>query len=169
MAIYKDREEIPFRMGNQYEEMLIINEADRLQPKALEEIRDLYDRKLSKSSSEPQLAVILIGMPGIEKRLILFQQLYSRIGFVHASKALSEEEIIFIIQNRCKSLSVNIDVKDFSDNEAIATFTRITEENFRLINRLLKQCIRILQVNQLSSISKNVLEAARECLVIGNV
>lgn len=141
--------------------LLIIDEADRLQPKSLEQVRDFYDRQ--------QIPIILIGMPGIEKRLIRFPQLYSRVGFSHKYKPLSEEEVAFIIQNNLQNLNIAVDVKDFSDHEAIATFTRITQGNFRLINRLLKQTIRVMQVNQLSSITKEAVEAARECLVIGNV
>jgi DNA transposition AAA+ family ATPase len=143
--------------------LLIVDEADRLQPKSLEQIRDIYDRQ--------QVAVILIGMPGIEKRLVRFPQLYSRIGFSHRYKPLGEEEIAFIVSHHLQSLasSVTVDAKNFADQEAIAAFTRITQGNFRLINRLLKQTLRIMEVNQLSSITKEVIEAARECLVIGNV
>jgi DNA transposition AAA+ family ATPase len=142
-------------------EMLIVDEADRLQPKSLEQIRDLYDRY--------QFAVILIGMPGIEKRLVRFPQLYSRVGFSHEYKPLSEEEVIFIIKNHCKALEIEVNSSDFSDHETIAAVIRITHGNFRLMNRLLKQSIRIMKVNQLSSVSKEVVEAARECLVIGHV
>lgn len=144
-----------------YVQMLIVDEADRLQPKSLEQVRDLYDRY--------DIGLILIGMPGIEKRLIRFPQLYSRVGFIHAYKPLCEEEIKFILQNHCRALNVEIDPNDFSDHETIAAITRITHGNFRLINRLLKQASRIMAVNQLSSITKEVIEAARECLVIGNI
>lgn len=142
-------------------ELLIVDEADRLQPRCLEQVRDLYDRY--------HIAVILIGMPGLEKRLIRFPQLYSRVGFSHAYKTLGEEEVRFILQNHCRFLGVDINPSDFSDHESIVAITRITQGNFRLMNRLLKQTVRIMQVNQLSAISKEVVEAARECLVIGNI
>ena len=144
-----------------YTKLLIIDEADRLQLKSLEQVRDFYDRH--------KIAVVLIGMPGIEKRLIRLPQLYSRIGFAHAYKSLSEDEIAFIIKNHLQSIGISIDTADFTDQEAIAAVTRITQGNFRLINRLLKQAIRIMEINQLSSINKEVIDAARECLVIGNI
>jgi hypothetical protein len=68
-----------------------------------------------------------------------------------------------------KLLNASIDLKSFSDQEAIATFSLITQGNFRLINRLLKQTIRIMEVNQSTHITKEIIEAARECLVIGNL
>jgi Holliday junction resolvasome RuvABC ATP-dependent DNA helicase subunit len=108
-------------------------------------------------------------MPGIEKRLVRFPQLYSRIGFAHAYKPLCEEETAFIIKNHLHVFGIYMNADDFSDQEAIAAITRITQGNFRLINRLLKQATRIMKVNQLSSISKEVIDAARECLVIGNI
>lgn len=146
---------------NNLVKLLIIDEADRLQPRGLEQVRDIYDRY--------NIGVVLIGMPGIEKRLVRFPQLYSRVGFSHAYKPLSQDEIHFILENHCRMLGVELCESSFSDHEAIAAVTRITQGNFRLINRVLKQTTRIMKVNQLSSITKDVVEAARECLVIGNV
>lgn len=158
--IYKEETESTQKRPENHVEMLIIDEADRLQEKSLEQVRDLYDRY--------PMGLVLIGMPGIEKRLIRYPQLYSRVGFSHAYKALSEDEVRFILQNHCNVLGVEIKAHDFTDQESIATVIRITKGNFRLINRLLKQATRIMAVNQLSSISTEVIEAARECLVIGN-
>ncbi len=128
-----------------YVKTIIVDEADRLQPKTLEYFRDLYDRK--------KISVIFIGMPGIEKRLTRFPQLYSRIGFVHHFRQLNTEEISFVITNHCKAFGISIEIKDLIDQEAIAAMARITQGNFRLLNRLLKQALRIMDINKLSFIS----------------
>ena len=160
-SIYGNNE-VPYEARfKSYVDLIIIDEADRLRSSAIEQIRDIYDKE--------NITVILIGMPGIEKNLIRFPQLYSRIGFSHNFQPLSQEEIVFIIQKQLQKLHLNINPDDFTDKEAISAVVRVTKGNFRLINRLLKQVVRIMKINSLSSISSEVVEAARECLVIGNV
>ena len=50
-----------------------------------------------------------------------------------------------------------------------STFTviRIAGGNFRLLNRLLTQSERILEINSLREVNKEVVDAARESLAIG--
>ena len=44
---------------------------------------------------------------------------------------------------------------------------RITGGNFRLLHRLLTQIGRVLEINKLEKVTRAVVEAARESLVIG--
>jgi Holliday junction resolvasome RuvABC ATP-dependent DNA helicase subunit len=105
-------------------------------------------------------------MPGMEKRLARFPQLYSRIGFVHQYRPLSAEELAFVLARNWPELNLG-DADDFTATEAVASITRITSGNFRLTSRLVTQVKRILEINQLTVITKEVVEAARESLVIG--
>ena len=52
--------------------------------------------------------------------------------------------------------------------EALNTVIRITAGNFRLIDRLFSQITRIMKVNKLKTINKEVVEAARKCMIIGD-
>jgi len=106
-------------------------------------------------------------MPGLEKRLARYPQLYSRIGFAHAFRPLSQEEMKFILTQYWEELDLVLADKDFTDQEAIAAIIRITGGNFRLLHRLLTQIGRILKVNELQTITQEIVEAARACLVIG--
>jgi DNA transposition AAA+ family ATPase len=142
-------------------ELLIIDEADRLKTTALEQLRDHYDRS--------RLGMILIGMPGIEKRLARYPQLYSRIGFVHEYRALSADELVFVLQHHWSKLGLTLSADDFTDTEAFAAVARITSGNFRLVQRLFAQAQRIMEINNLSTVTKEVIETARESLVIGSL
>ena len=75
----------------------------------------------------------------------------------------------FILAHHWERFGLRLEHTDFSDSEAVASIIRITGGNFRLLQRLFAQIGRILEVNQLSSITREVVEAARECLVIGAV
>jgi DNA transposition AAA+ family ATPase len=144
-------------------ELLIVDEADRLKMPELEEIRDRYDR----ANFADGVGVVLIGLPGIEKRLARYPQLYSRIGFVHHFRPLSEEELRFILAHKWQEVGLTFSPDDYTDAEALAAIARITGGNFRLVQRLFAQIARVLEINRLRTITKEVVETAREHLVIG--
>lgn len=144
----------------EFVELLIIDEADRLGTPALEQLRDRYDRS--------RLGLILIGMPGIEKRLARYPQLYSRVGFVHRYRPLSADEQAFVLARHWPHLGLH-DPDDYTTAEALAAITRITSGNFRLTSRLMAQVERVLDINQLRTVTKEVVETARENLVIGTL
>ena len=56
-----------------------------------------------------------------------------------------------------------------NDEEVMVTMIRITGGNFRLLHRLLTQIARLVEINALSQITREVVETARESLVIGVV
>jgi DNA transposition AAA+ family ATPase len=110
--------------------------------------------------------MILIGMPGIEKRLARYPQLYSRVGFVHHYRTLSADEQTFVLARHWPQLRLD-NTDDFTTVEAVAAIVRITGGNFRLTIRLLTQIQRILDINDLATVTSEVVHAARQSLVIG--
>ena len=139
-------------------ELLIVDEANRLRDAGLEQIRDIADRG--------EVGLVLLGMPGLDKRLKRAPQLYSRIGFAHEIGPLSEEETRFFLEHRW-SHRVSAHSEDFTDQEAVAAIIRITQGNMRLIDRLMMQVERVLVANQLQVVTKEVVETARKNLIIG--
>jgi len=142
-------------------ELIIIDEAERLSTAALEHLRDTFDRT--------PIGLILIGMPGIDKRLARYPQLYSRVGFAHHYRPLQGDELTFVLTRHWRQLGLSLDSADFTDTQAIAAMSRITSGNFRLLHRLFVQIERILRINELQVITEEVVEAARSTLVIGAI
>ncbi|HGX1456130.1 TPA: AAA family ATPase [Staphylococcus aureus] len=142
-----------------YIDLIIVDEIDRLKVQHLEQLRAIYD--------EHNLAMIFIGMPGIEKKLSRYPQLYSRIGYAHEFDNLSKDETHHILEYKWQDLGFDLKLEDFTDYEAITTIIKITKGNFRLIHRLFAQIDRIMDINGLDKISTEVVETARDSLVIG--
>ncbi|NRG43138.1 AAA family ATPase [Rathayibacter sp. VKM Ac-2835] len=140
-------------------ELLIIDEADRLKTAGLEQVRDYFDRH--------HIGVILIGMPGIEKRLARYPQLYSRIGFAHEYRTLTPDELTAVLSNRLPAAPDAAD-SGIAHATAIATIVRITAGNFRLVDRLTTQIERIQHLNDIPALTPELVDAAREALLIGH-
>jgi hypothetical protein len=138
--------------------LLLVDEAERLKMVSLEAMRDIFDRG--------GIGLVLIGMPGIEKRLARYPQLYSRVGFVHEFRPLSVGEVRRLLDESWAPAGVNL---PSLDTEAVAAIIRITGGNFRLLHRLLAQAERVARINSLSTVTRQVIEAARESLVIGQL
>lgn len=139
--------------------LILIDEADRLKMTGLEQMRAIFD--------QGSIGMVLIGMPGLEKQLARYPQLYSRIGFVHEFKPLSREELRQLLQERWWPALAPMPEGGIADEESIAAIIRITGGNFRLLHRLLTQIGRVLEINKLEKVTLPVVEAARESLVIG--
>ena len=140
-------------------ELSISDAAERLSTSALEHLRDMLDRT--------PLGLMLIGMPGIDKGLARSPQLYRRVGFAHHSRPLQGDELTFGLTRHWRQLGLSLDSAEFTDPQAIAAISRITQGNFRLLHRLFGQMERLLLMNELHVLTEDVVEAARSTLVIG--
>ena len=138
--------------------LILIDEADRLRMASLEQVRAIFDAS--------EVGIVLVGMPGLEKRLARYAQFYSRIGFVHEFRPLGTTEVRRLLAQRWTPVGVNLPEQPWAE-EAIAAVIRITGGNFRLLNRLLTQLERILEINSLRQVTKEAVDVARESLVIG--
>lgn len=134
--------------------LILVDEADRLHMNSLEQMRSIFD--------EGNAGMVLIGMPGIEKRIARFPQFYSRIGFVHEFRPLDATEMRELLEKRWTPVGVTLPDQPFAP-EVMARLIRMTGGNFRLLTRL----ERVLEVNNLQTLSTEVVEAARDSLVIG--
>lgn len=139
--------------------LVIVDEADRLSIKSLEHLRDLSDRQ--------GFGLILMGMPGLEKRLARYAQFYSRIGFVHEFKPLTETEMRLLLATHAGDFGITFDPAQLDEIEAQAAVIRITRGNFRLMERLFAQMRRIMTLNRVDAVTPDIVQAARDCLVIG--
>ena len=139
-------------------DLLLVDEVDRIKMSGLEQLRAIFDGG--------GIGLVLIGMPGLERRLTRYAQLYSRIGFVHAFRPLGAAEVRTLLAG-WRPPGVTLPEDLLADPEGVATIIRVTGGNFRLLDRLLTQVGRILELNGLGVVTREVVEAAREVLVIG--
>jgi|GEM_PF-3212835 len=85
----------------------------------------------------------------------------------HQYRPLGQDELLFVLQRHWRSLGKTLDPEDFTDAQAIAAIARVTRSNFRLLERLIPQIQRVLKINELDTITNDVIEGAQSTLVIG--
>jgi replication-associated recombination protein RarA len=99
-------------------------------------------------------------------RRTLLNLLASTIGFVHEFRPLDANQVQELLERRWTPAGVTLHDEKLIP-EVIASLIRMTGGNFRLLTRLLTQIERVLRVNDLHLVSNEVVEAARDSLVIG--
>lgn len=89
------------------------------------------------------------------------------VGFVHAFRPLSPAAVRRLLESHWLPSGVALPAEGLTDEETRAAIIRITGDNFRLLHRLLTQMARLVEINALSHVTWDVVEAARETLVVG--
>ncbi|WP_217697628.1 AAA family ATPase, partial [Klebsiella aerogenes] len=135
--------------------LLIVDEADRLKFQSLELLRDLHDRG--------SIGIILMGMPGIERRIKRFGQLYSRIHLTYEFQPLTADETNLFIAEKWLQLGL-----PRSADDAVSTaIKRVGNGNFRVLNRIFTEIERLQKLNCLPLITPDLVETATRGLLLG--
>lgn len=142
-----------------YTRLVIVDEANWLGKKEFEQLRSIFDGG--------DFGMVLMGMVGLEKSLARYAQLYSRIGFVHRYGALTTRETMDLARNHAAKLGVGLGPEAFADEDGVAALVRECRNNLRLLEKLLQQSEQIMELNELSVLSAEVVDTARESLTIG--
>lgn len=72
-----------------------------------------------------------------------------------------------LLLTHANDFGIHFDQSQLDAIEAQAAVIRITRGNFRLMERILAQMRRIMTLNKITSVNADVVQAARDCLVIG--
>jgi hypothetical protein len=80
-------------------------------------------------------------------------------------KPLPQAEIRQLLLDRWLPAGVSLPEETLVDQEVMAAIIRVTSGNFRLLDRLLTQIARLLEINAMDRVTAPVVEAARESLV----
>jgi hypothetical protein len=118
---------------------------------SLEQMRSIFD--------EGETGMILIGMPGIEKRIARFPQFYSRIGFVHEFRPLDATEMQLLLEKHWTPVGVTLPDVPFSP-EVTARLIRMTGGNFRLLGVWQRFATNLATFSQLSDSEKIICSSS---------
>ena len=86
---------------------------------------------------------------------------------MHAFHPLSTAQMRTLLGRKWSPSGVILPEDGVTEEATLAAIIRITGGNFRLLHRLLTQIARVLEINTLATVTLQVVEAARESLVIG--
>jgi hypothetical protein len=85
----------------------------------------------------------------------------------HIAQMLAPDCAPLFFRHQWVPAGVALPHEGLNDADVLAAIIRITGGNFRLLHRLLTQVARLVEINALSRVTREVIEAARESLVIG--
>ncbi len=83
-----------------------------------------------------------------------------------SSNPLSRREFENVVERQWVQLQLDSAMDQGMDAAVVNAIARVTGGNFRLIQRLFAQIDRVLTINSLATVTTDVVDAARESLVV---
>lgn len=136
-------------------ELLFIDKAQRLSTKCLETACDFAEKH--------KLGLVLLSMPGFDRRMRNVEQLSNRVGFYHVFSTPRTDELKAILESRWKSQQVTI------DESAVELLEKITSSNIRKLDNINAEMSRVCELNSVTIINAELVELASKTLLLDNV
>jgi len=133
-------------------ELLIIDKAHRLSLKCLEAIGDFAEKH--------KLGVVLLGMPGFDRRIRNYDQINNRVGFYHHFNTPRTDEIKAILEARWQSQEVTI------EGSAVEMLEKVTSSNIRKLVNINAEMSRVCELNSVSVITADLVQVAAKTLLL---
>ena len=133
-------------------ELLIIDKAQRLSSKCLEAISDFGDKH--------RLGIILLGMPGFDRRIRNYEQLNNQVGFYHDFNTPRTDELKAILEARWQSQQVTI------EDGTIEMLEKVTSSNIRKLENINAEMSRVCRLNSVTIITPDLVQLASKTLLL---
>jgi hypothetical protein len=133
-------------------QLIIIDKAYRLSLRCLEAIADISERQ--------KLGIVLIGMPGFDRRIRSFEQVHNLVGFYHTFNTPRTEELAAILEACWHNQNIQI------DQAAVETLEKVTSSNIRKLININAEMGRVCELNSISIITPEVVQLASRTLLL---
>jgi len=145
------------RHRNNTTTVLIVDEAQHLQPELLEEIRLLTNLE---TSQQKLLQIVLVGQPELDQRMdsAALRQLKQRIALRCQLEPLQEEETKSYILRRLQRAGANSSATTMFPEETIASVYRYSKGIPRLINTVCENALIISYAGKAESVRPEVID-----------
>ena len=137
-------------------DLIIVDEAERLNHRCLEMVRSIYDRT--------KIPVLLIGMNDLVRHLRSHKKFYSRISTTYHYEPLSYQQLSEYLGQLHPLLK---DIDPVLEKELLDFIYQHSRGEFRRIIQMVKQAERVRRVNQHPVLSLSVFEAASKLMLKG--
>ena len=98
----------------------------------------------------------------MDRRLERQPHFSHRVAFVHQYKQLSLEEVRLYIDYKLDAMGLSK-----PQNDLYSVIYWYTQGNFRMLNNLFLQISRLIRINAMTEITRDLIDTAREILLFG--